>query len=156
MPETSVLDCSITKNGLFTGTFLKSYKQLYLIIALINKLFLSWPSYLWFSLKQHLFLIFDATLLYCGQNWYRSWKDLLEISLAKLQLEHSQYSLNFDCQSTRSQMFFETGVLNNYAIFTGKHLCWSFFLIKLQVSSLHFYWKRDSNIGVFLWILQSF
>ena len=38
-------------------------------------------------------------------------------------------------------------VLKNFAIFTGKHQCWSIFLILL---------KRDSNTGVFLWILQNF
>ena len=32
----------------------------------------------------------------------------------------------------RSQMFLETGVLKSFAIFTGKDLCWSLFLIKLQ------------------------
>ena len=31
-----------------------------------------------------------------------------------------------------SHMFFKTGVLKNFAIFTGKHLCWNHFLIKLQ------------------------
>ena len=30
------------------------------------------------------------------------------------------------------QMFFKTGVLKNFAIFTGKHHWWSLFLIKLQ------------------------
>ena len=35
-------------------------------------------------------------------------------------------------QSIRSQMFFKVGVLKNFANFTGKHLCWSLFLIKLQ------------------------
>ena len=29
-------------------------------------------------------------------------------------------------------MFFKTGVMGNFAIFVGKHLCWSLFLIKLQ------------------------
>ena len=38
-------------------------------------------------------------------------------------------------------------VLKNFAIFTGKHQCWSIFLILL---------KRDSNTGVFLWILRNF
>ena len=33
--------------------------------------------------------------------------------------------------SRRSQMFFRIGALNKFAIFTGKHLCWSRFLIKL-------------------------
>ena len=36
------------------------------------------------------------------------------------------------CRSIRSQMFFKIGALKNFAIFTGKHLCWSLFLIKLQ------------------------
>ena len=36
------------------------------------------------------------------------------------------------CRSSRSQMFFKIGALKNFAIFTGKHLCWSLFLIKLQ------------------------
>ena len=31
-----------------------------------------------------------------------------------------------------SKKFFETGVLKNFANFTGKHLRWSFFLIKLR------------------------
>ena len=32
-------------------------------------------------------------------------------------------------------MFFKIGVLKNFAMFTGKHLCWSLFLIKLQAAS---------------------
>ena len=34
--------------------------------------------------------------------------------------------------NSRSQMFSKTGVLKNFAIFTGKNLCWSLFLIKFQ------------------------
>ena len=40
--------------------------------------------------------------------------------------------INSKCRSSRSQMFFKIGVLKNFIIFTGKHLCWSLFLIKLQ------------------------
>ena len=29
-------------------------------------------------------------------------------------------------------MFFKIGALKNFAYFTGRHLCWSLFLIKLQ------------------------
>ena len=29
-------------------------------------------------------------------------------------------------------MFFKMGAFKNFVYFTGKHLCWSFFLIKLQ------------------------
>ena len=43
-----------------------------------------------------------------------------------------------------SQMFFKIGVLKNFAIFTGKHLCWSLFLIKLikGLKSCNFIKKR--------------
>ena len=60
-------------------------------------------------------------------------------------------------------MFFKIGVLKHFAIFTGKHVCWSLFLIKLQASRIvrHIlkcvwpFWrpaallKRDSNTRVF-------
>ena len=52
------------------------------------------------------------------------------------------------------QVFLKIGVLKNFAIFTGKYLCWSFLLIKLQAFRL--VTIRDFNTGVFLWILQSF
>ena len=35
-------------------------------------------------------------------------------------------------RTSRSQMFFKIGVLKNFTIFTGKHLSWKLFLIKLQ------------------------
>ena len=38
-------------------------------------------------------------------------------------------------RSSRSQMFLRIGVLKNFANFTGKHLRWSLFLIKLQSCS---------------------
>ena len=51
--------------------------------------------------------------------------------------------------SSRPQMFFKIEVLKNFANFTGKHLCWSLFLIKLQALRPPFLLKRDSNTGVF-------
>ena len=42
------------------------------------------------------------------------------------------------------------GVLKNLANFTGKRLCWSLFLIKLQVFRSANLLKRDSNTDVFL------
>ena len=52
--------------------------------------------------------------------------------------------------------FFKIGVLKNFAVFTGKHcsLRWGLSLIKLQ--AFRPLLKRDSNTGVFLWILQTF
>ena len=53
-------------------------------------------------------------------------------------------------RSSRPQMFFKIGVLKNVAIFTGKNLCWSFFLIKLQTFRTATLSKRNFNTGVFL------
>ena len=35
-------------------------------------------------------------------------------------------------RSSLSQMFFKIGILKYFTNFTGKHLCWSLFLIKLS------------------------
>ena len=60
-------------------------------------------------------------------------------------------------RSSRSQMFFEIGVLKNVAIFTGKHLCWSLFLMKLQAFKAYNFIKKrlqhtcfPVNIGKYL------
>ena len=47
-------------------------------------------------------------------------------------------------------------VLRNFANFTGKHLCWSLFLVKLQTFRPATLLKRDSKTDVFLWILGKF
>ena len=45
--------------------------------------------------------------------------------------------------ATRVEVFCKRGVLKNCIIFTGNHLCWSLFLIKLQ--SLHLFWRTSVN-----------
>ena len=52
-------------------------------------------------------------------------------------------------RSSHLEVFCEKGVLNNFAIFTGKHLCWSLFLMKLQARPATLL-KRDPNTGVFM------
>ena len=51
-------------------------------------------------------------------------------------------------------MFFKTGAIRNFAVFTGKHLRWSLFLIKLQALRAATLFqpcpKSDFNTGVFL------
>ena len=42
------------------------------------------------------------------------------------------------------------GVLRNFAKFTGKHPCQSFFFGKVAGLSLQIYSKKDSGTGVFL------
>ena len=57
-------------------------------------------------------------------------------------------------QKQPPEVFYKKAVLKNFAIFTGKHLCWSLFIIKFQTFRPDS--KRDPNTGVFLWILQNF
>ena len=35
-------------------------------------------------------------------------------------------------QKQPPKVFYKKAVLKNFAMFTGKHLCWTFFLVKLQ------------------------
>ena len=48
------------------------------------------------------------------------------------------------------EVFYKKAVLKNFSVFTGKHLCWSLFLIKLQAFRSATSLKRDPNTGVFL------
>ena len=48
----------------------------------------------------------------------------------------------------KQPMFFKIDSLKSFAIFTGKHLCWGLFLIKLQTFRPATFLKRDSNTGV--------
>ena len=50
--------------------------------------------------------------------------------------------------SSNNRMFYRIGALEKFSEFTGKHLCWSHFLIKLQA-------KRDSITSVFLWFFRN-
>ena len=68
----------------------------------------------------------------------------------------SQLYLDNIVRSTCLQMVFKISVLKNFANFPLKHLCWSFFLIKLQPWGLATLLKRNSNTGAFLWLLQIF
>ena len=52
-------------------------------------------------------------------------------------------------------MFFKIAVLKKFAIFTGKHLSWSLFLIKMQGFMPATLSKRDSNTGVFSRIFKN-
>ena len=52
-------------------------------------------------------------------------------------------------RSSHRRFSAKQGVLKNFANFTGKHRCWSLFLIKLQARSAALL-KRDSSTGVFL------
>ena len=59
-------------------------------------------------------------------------------------------------RSNCSQLFLKIGVLKNFAIFTGKHLCSSLILINLQARRSATLLKRHSKTGDFLWISRNF
>ena len=46
-------------------------------------------------------------------------------------------------------MFFKIGVLQNFTVFIGKHLCWSIFLIKWHAFRLATLIKRDKTLRTF-------
>ena len=53
-------------------------------------------------------------------------------------------------------MFYKKAVIKNFALITGKHLCWNLFLIVLQAFRPATLLKRDSNAGVFFIINATF
>ena len=55
--------------------------------------------------------------------------------------------------SSRPEVFYEKGILQNFSKFTGKLLCQTLLFAKLQASGLQ---VRDSGTGVSLWILKDF
>ena len=50
-------------------------------------------------------------------------------------------------KSSLSQMFFKIGVLKNFAIFTGKHLCWTLFLVFNRLQA----WRPVTRPATRLW-----
>ena len=45
-------------------------------------------------------------------------------------------------KSNRLQMYFKLGALKNFAIFTGKHLCWSLFLLRIVFIIIIFFFIK--------------
>ena len=83
---------------------------------------------------------------------------------ASLSHELSTYYCNTDVckdpndyRSSRSEVFCKKEVLRNFAKFTGKHLCQSFFFNKVAgLQACNFILKNDSGTGLFLRILWNF
>ena len=82
--------------------------------------------------------------------------DLAVDNIASLEIVYLQASRNKSTQTyfffrrPRLQMFYRVGVLKDFGKFTGKCLCCSHFLRKLQVSRHATLLKRESSTGVFL------
>ena len=67
-------------------------------------------------------------------DWYNEWPLWLKIFF-------NQYK----CYSVYILIFINIIVLKNFAIFTGKHLCWSLLLIDLRTWRPATFLKRNSN-----------
>ena len=70
------------------------------------------------------------------------WTDCWIVTVAYLKSSHQRPSV-------------KKGALKNFANFTGKHLCWSVFSIKLQARGPATFLRRDSNTAVFPWNFRS-
>ena len=68
----------------------------------------------------------------------------------------SSSSLSSRHKSSHLRCSIKKVVLKKFAIFTKRHLCQSHFSMKWQAWRPTILLKRDSNIGVFLWILRNF
>ena len=65
-------------------------------------------------------------------------------------------SIEDNYTEVNTKVFYIKAVLKIFAIFTGKRLCWSLCLIKLQAFRLAALFIRDSSMGTFLCILRIF
>ena len=100
------------------------------------------------------------------QNVFLSQRERnIKCAIKKRKFEHCEKDINLTYflnepanfimqRSSSSQMFFKLVALKDFAIFTGKHLCWSLFLIKLQAWRPATLLKRDSDTGAFCEICE--
>ena len=114
--------------------------RLILIICDINKLILKPTKYYW---------------IICLYRWREP-----DILLLGAQCSNC-YTIQESCSKMSNLMVhlrFSVikAVLKNVATLTGKHLCWSRLLINLWAFTPATLFKKDSNTGVFLWILRNF
>ena len=91
---------------------------------------------------------------YKMRQFYYKMQQLLQVATNLLQIatvkrcKNKFYILSYfnfypGFRSTYSRMFFKKDIFKNFTIFTGKHLCWSLFLIKVwRLATLL---KRYSN-----------
>ena len=89
--------------------------------------------------------------------WYTQVYNIHVIGTSKIcDLDHMNVTYICVVRKKHPLLEIQIGILKNFTTFTGKHMCWSLFLIKLQGYSPETLLKRNSNTGVFLWILQNF
>ena len=66
---------------------------------------------------------------------------------------HTVFTLTWSFPADFTWSFIQ--IIHIFAIFIGKNLCWSLFLINLQAYKSAVLLNRCFNTGIFLWILQN-
>ena len=92
---------------------------------------------------------------YTTSNYLRSFFIIMNVNFEIFIITHYMcFYISMMNQKQPPEASCKKAILKNFVIFTGKHLCWSLFLIKFQTFRPDS--KRDSNTGILLWILQKF
>ena len=123
--------CQSKKTWLVLGSRLKKDHKFYLT---------------WNGLNFKAFICSGSYLSY----WAMISNPLVVLDFMILKKSQARQHWSFKFSKPPPEVYCKKGVLNFFANFTGKHLCWSLFLIKLQAFSPVHLLKRDSNEGVFL------
>ena len=122
----------------------------------------------WSSRSSKMLRLFSIQLLFSAVTWIWSqsskktgllmWRGLSYIRSQDppfyLTDLHNKSLIALGSEAVVQRCSVTKGVLRNFAKFTGKYLCQSLFLIKLQ--ALQLYQKRDSGTGAFMWVLRNF
>ena len=111
-------------------------------------------KHLWQSLLFHKVVGLRTATLLKKRLWHRCFSvNFAKFLKTPFFTEHLQGLLL--SRSSQSKMFFEIGVLKNFATFTEELLCWILFFIQFQALRPATLLKTNSNTGVFLWIFKN-
>ena len=97
----------------------------------------------------------SANIDWC-QAFYRTYRLSRFYAFEKLVMNRLKVWGIHKRRSSYPELFCKKGVLKNLAKFTGKQLCRSLLYNKVAGFRPVISLKRDSDTGVFLWILQNF
>ena len=130
------------------------------LIAILHEVWLSknsW-SYLETSLKFHrtILKVHSRKIIFVKQSKFQFYKVWIKPYWRNNNITIQKY---FSAYIIQKQLFadaLQNRCSKNFTIFTGKHLCLSLFLIKLQAFGHVALLNRDSNSGIFLLILRNF
>ena len=120
-----IIGADFRKLGVYSKSVTKSHYWKFLVSEGIFKLVCYWEKCRWSNIS-------CASGILVKNIWTDCW--IVTVAYLKKQ---------------PPEAFCKKGALKNFANFTGKHLCWSLFSIKLQARRPATFLKRASNTGGF-------